>query len=222
MEYRIVRSRRKTIAVVIDRHGNVVAKAPLYVSDKAIDDFVQSKKDWIETHVNNVAQATNERIKCLEAPPEWLPLMGEKCPVVHTEPYGYGDGVFHLPENMELERLLPYLRKLYADIAKKTLPYRTKLIADRMHVKINEIKVNSAKTRWGSCSSNGNVNLSWKLIAAKSRVIDYVIVHELCHVEHMNHSPEFWAKVESILPDYKELREELSDVQKMLSTFGLD
>lgn len=222
MEYRLVRSRRKSIALTVDRSGNVVVRAPLDTPKSVIDDFVQSKTDWIDKYSAQAEDRVREKTELLSKPPLWLPLMGEECPVVNKQPYGYIDGCFRLPEDMALERMIPYLRKLYASIAKDTLPARTRLIAGRMNVNISDVKINSAKTRWGSCSSTGSTNLSWKLIAADLKLIDYVIVHELCHVGQMNHSPEFWAKVEAVIPDYKQCRERLKDVQKTLVRFGLD
>ena len=120
------------------------------------------------------------------------------------------------------QELLPYLRRLYSTIAKGTLIARTRLTADRMGIEIADVKVNSAKTRWGSCSAQKVINLSWKLIAADISLIDYVIVHELCHTRQMNHSEAFWENVRMVIPDYKERREALKDVQKVLSEFGLD
>lgn len=163
-----------------------------------------------------------ERSARLSKPPMELPLFGGMCPVDNVQPYGYTGGKFHLPEGVALEELLPYLRRLYSTIAKGTLIARTRLTADRMGIEIADVKVNSAKTRWGSCSAQKVINLSWKLIAADISLIDYVIVHELCHTRQMNHSEAFWENVRMVIPDYKERREALKDVQKVLSEFGLD
>lgn len=67
----------------------------------------------------------------------------------------------------------------------------------------NKIRITSATTRWGSCSSRKNLNFSYRLILTPAEMIDYVIVHELCHLRQMNHSHKFWAEVEAIMPDYK-------------------
>lgn len=217
-----MRTRRKTIALTVDSRGRTVVKAPLNAPKSVIDDFVTSKSDWIKRHSAKAEDLNSKRLQTLSSPPEYLPLMGGECKVVNTQPYGYYDGLFHLPENMALEKILPYVRKLYASIAKDTLAARTRLLADRMGVQISSVKINSAKTRWGSCSARANINLSYKLIAADIKLIDYVIVHELCHVNQMNHSPEFWAKVEAVIPDYKQRREQLKEVQEILAQFGLE
>ena len=79
------------------------------------------------------------------------------------------------------------------------------------------VKINGAKTRWGSCSSKKSINFSWRLIKADDDVIDYVVVHELSHITEMNHSPNFWAIVENILLDYRERKVKLKRLQKRLS-----
>ncbi len=72
-----------------------------------------------------------------------------------------------------------------------------------MGLKIQSLKLSSAKMKWGSCSRDGNIRLTWRLIMAPPEIIDYVIVHELAHIRHHNHSQDFWSLVESFLPDYK-------------------
>lgn len=222
MNYEIIRSKRKTLALTVDKNGRVIVRAPMKLSEKKIEEFVSSKSDWLEKHTSAAAKRSGERLERLSSVPSELPLFGEMCPVINTQPYGYSDGCFHLPENTPLEQLLPYLRRLYLSIAKDTLTARTRLLADRMGAKIAGVKINSAKTRWGSCSSAKTINLSWKLVTAELRLIDYVIVHELCHTEHMDHSPAFWAMVGAVLPDYPERRDALKSVQRMLSEYGLD
>ncbi len=222
LNYEIVRTARQTLALTIDRNGQVIVRAPLKLPEEKIDEFVRAKSDWIEKHSAGAARRSGERVLRLSSPPDALPFLGDMCPVKHDQPYGYADGCFNLPEDTPLEQLLPFLRRLYSGIAKDTLTARTNLLADRMGIKISAVKINSAKTRWGSCSAKKVINLSWKLIAADSRLIDYVIVHELCHTEQMNHSPAFWEKVAAVIPDYMERREALKDVQKVLSEYGLD
>jgi hypothetical protein len=79
------------------------------------------------------------------------------------------------------------------------------------------VKINSAKTRWGSCSNKKSLNFSWRLIMADDDVIDYVVVHELAHLREMNHSPRFWAVVEAVLPDYRERKLKLRALQAKLN-----
>lgn len=89
------------------------------------------------------------------------------------------------------------------------LPQRTWELAEQTGLTPAGVKVTGAKTRWGSCSGKNRICLSWRLMERPREVIDYVIIHELCHTEHHDHSKGFWALVESFLPNYRALRREL-------------
>ena len=81
-----------------------------------------------------------------------------------------------------------------------------------MGLKPSAVKVNSAKTRWGSCSSRGSVNYTWYVVMADREAVDYIIIHELCHMRHMNHSAAFWAEVRKWCPEYERMKDELKEV----------
>jgi predicted metal-dependent hydrolase len=87
--------------------------------------------------------------------------------------------------------------------AKKYIPERAQLLAEKFSKQVNKIKITSAKNRWGSCTSKKNINFSYRLIQAEKQAIDYVIIHELAHLKYMNHSKHFWKHVEEMMPDYK-------------------
>lgn len=221
MEYTLIRSSRKTLALNIDRDGRLIVRAPYRLSVEKIEQFIAEKADWIEKHIAAANLRTEQKNERLNVPPKELPLFGRLCPVVNEKPYGYTDGVFYLPEGMTLESLVPYLHKLYTRIAKETLIPRVQTLSEQTGLMITAVKINSAKTRWGSCSAAKSVNLSHRLIAADPRLIDYVIIHELCHTVHMDHSHDFYRLVENILPDYKEREKGLKEVSRMLTEYGL-
>ena len=106
-------------------------------------------------------------------------------------------------ENHIQQRSMEEIREL-ADEAVKKVPERVRYYAPIVGVTYGRITIRNQKTRWGSCSSKGNLNFNCLLILAPPEVLDYVVVHELCHRKHMNHSKEFWAEVEKVLPNYKE------------------
>ena len=97
--------------------------------------------------------------------------------------------------------------------AKKIFPERTAYFAKRMGVTYNRITIREQKTRWGSCSAKGNVNFNYQLYYLPDELLDYVVVHELAHRRHMNHSAAFWKEVEKYFPDYIECREELKKIR---------
>ena len=159
ISYKLIRSDRRSIGIQITQEG-VVVRAPKRMSDAEIDRFVQSKRDWIETHLAKVPTA---------------------------QPKFSGE---------EIHRL--------ADEALKRIPERVRHFAPLVGVTYGGITIRSQHTRWGSCSSKGNLNFNCLLMLTPDHVIDYVVVHELCHRLEMNHSARFWAQVERVLPDYRE------------------
>ena len=90
-----------------------------------------------------------------------------------------------------------------ADQALRVIPGRVARFAPVVGVKYGRITIRNQRTRWGSCSAKGNLNFNCLLMLAPPEVLDYVIVHELCHRKEMNHSPRFWAEVAKVIPDYK-------------------
>jgi len=106
---------------------------------------------------------------------------------------------------------------IYRTLAKKVLSTMVEDLGKHMGLKPKAVKINGARTRWGSCSSAGNLNFSWYLVMAEETTIRYVVVHELAHLIEMNHSSHFWKIVEQVLPNYKVEREKLKKLQKKLS-----
>ena len=101
--------------------------------------------------------------------------------------------------------------KELADRALKYIPGRVKYYAGVIGVSYGGITIRNQKTRWGSCSSKGNLNFNWKLALMPDEILDYVVVHELAHRMEMNHSDKFWKIVENVLPDYRERRKWLKE-----------
>lgn len=99
------------------------------------------------------------------------------------------------------------VKNWYEDRAKQILPARVEQYRRQLGETIGTVRIKNVKSRWGSCSSKRNLNFNWRLVMAPPEVLDYVVVHELCHLRQMNHSAAFWSLVEEILPDYKRRRD---------------
>lgn len=108
-----------------------------------------------------------------------------------------------------------------AEEALKVIPERVEYFAKVIGVTYGKITVRNQKTRWGSCSSKGNLNFNCLLMLAPPEVLDYVVVHELCHRKQMNHSKAFWLEVEKVLPNYKEARKWLKEEGSQMITLFL-
>ena len=109
------------------------------------------------------------------------------------------------------QKQIQALEKRYRDAAKEYIPKRAAYYHQFTGGHYKKITIRDQKTRWGSCSGTGNLSFNFRLMLAPPRVLDYVVVHELCHLTHMNHSKDFWNMVERILPDYKEQRKWLKE-----------
>ena len=118
-------------------------------------------------------------------------------------------------ENEELSKIDYFTAEEISKLADKALNYipgRVKYYADIIGVTYGKITIRNQKTRWGSCSSKGNLNFNYRLFYLPEELLDYVVVHELAHRRHMNHSKEFWQEVERYFPDYKICRKKLKEV----------
>lgn len=102
----------------------------------------------------------------------------------------------------------------YKKQAKGYLQQKCRFFAERMGLRCGEVKINGAKTRWGSCNRKGDINFTYRLLLAPEELIDYVVVHELAHLKEMNHSAGFWAVVEQTMPDYKSRRKRLREFER--------
>ena len=165
MDFKIVKSRRKTCTIQVKPNGDVLVKAPLYMPKSEIIKFVDSKRNWIEVSREKLAKLQSER-----------------------------EGL----EPINVEEM-----KALAERALIIIPQKVKYYSAIIGVTYGKITVRNQKTRWGSCTRDGNLNFNCLLMLTPEEVIDYVIVHELCHRKHMDHSAKFWAEVEKVLPEYK-------------------
>lgn len=201
----IIRSQRRTLAIQIKDDGSLIVRAPNRTSKTAILEFVEQHAAWIQ---RKQAEARSE---AAARPKQFLPgetfwFLGKSYPLEMVKQQRQPlilDGSFKLSEAASARAELVFER-WYREQAKTILQERVDLFANQYGFQYLGIKINSARTRWGSCSAKGSLNFSWRLILAPLEQVDYVIVHELVHTIHHNHSKRFWNKVATILPDYKE------------------
>jgi len=170
MEYELIRSARRTMALEVTRDGRVVLRAPKYAPQAQIDAFFAAHRKWLDAHL--AKQQT------------WL--------AAHPEP------------DAAMEQALRRQARII-------LPKKVAYYAGRMQLYPTGITVTGARTRFGSCSAKGRLSFSWRLMAYPEEAIDYVVVHELAHLAHLNHGPEFYRLVASVLPDHEARRKLLRE-----------
>ena len=175
-------SDRRSYGISIEATGEVMLHLPLSGSVRDAARMAEEKRGWIIEKVLMQRQRMEEAQK--------KEAQRDKC---------------YTPEQRSA------LEKRYREAAKEYFPKRAAYYAYLLGVSYDRIRIAGQKTRWGSCSSNKTLSFNWKLMLAPPGVLDYVVVHELCHLKHMDHSREFWAAVESVMPDYRERRRWLKE-----------
>jgi predicted metal-dependent hydrolase len=203
----IIRSARKTLALIVKPDGSLIVRAPLRISEKVIREFVEKNRRWIETKQAK-ALATLPSPPRQYVPGERFLYLGVPYPLVIVKEQKKNlllDEQFKLAESAQSQAALAF-EDWYRDRARQILNERVSFYAHQHDLQYQGIRITSARTRWGSCSASGALNFSWRLILAPLEVVDYVVIHELVHTVFHNHSRQFWRKVEMIMPNYKEHR----------------
>lgn len=209
---KIIRSRRKTIALEVTDMATLIVKAPYFVSEKAIKDVINRHSKWIEKKITYAKQLQRVEKKQFVSGESFFYLGGEYTLFVvkeQKESLKFDNGFFLKEESKPFAEEI--FRKWYKKRAREFINQRVLMYANLAGIKFNKIRITSAKKRWGSCSRENNLSFSYRLIMAPLPVVDYVVVHELCHIVEHNHSKAFWGKVKVILPEYKEAREWLKE-----------
>jgi len=217
------RSDRRSISIVVGTDGKVIVHAPRKMSLGVIELFVLLKKEWIETSRTKMMAGT-PTVDEKDILKDGLTLLGEPVRVVIADGksvrYDSINRVMKIPR-LTIPQITLTLEKFYKSQARSYLSRRLNELASQTGYRVEKFRLSSARTRWGSCSAKGTISLNWRLILAPKSVVDYVIIHELSHLDHMNHSPAFWNRVRSHLPGYQGYRDWLKKNGKTLTLEGI-
>ncbi len=185
MNYKVNRTNRKSISIKIVDENNILISAPKSVSNDKIKEFVLSKQDWILKHVSRLADYKNNYSSVLSH--QKYCIFGSVCDY---------SGNF---------------KTYYQNLAKNYLTSRLIELANYYNFTFNKLTFKNLISKWGSCDNNKNIVLNCKLVFLDKRVIDYVLVHELCHTVHLNHKRNFHNILSSKFPDEKEIKKLLKE-----------
>ena len=202
----IIHSRRRSIAIIIQNDGKLVVRAPLRFSISRIQEFVLSKSDWI---LSQQAKAASRRAPAHAfIKGEDFLFLGKTFPLEIVDNSSKSltlDSCFRL-RKLDQSQAGAIFVKWYQEQARQIFTSRVKFFAQKYAFTYSKIRLSSARTRWGSCSSKGTLSFTWRLVMAPLEIIDYVVIHEMVHLEIQNHSSSFWKKVHEYMPDYKKRR----------------
>lgn len=208
---RIIRTNRRKTASISVIQGQVQVNVPRTVPQAWVEKFIAKRRSWIQ---NKLHQQTLSKKNYVNG--ESFTLLGKNYslrlnpgPEMQEMVCTLGDELIvqedlNLPPTQRTQMIQIRLACWYKNIAERQLPAQTRAYARKMRVEPKSILVKHYKTRWGSCSRKNDIRYNWKIIIAPQPIVDYVIVHELCHILEHNHSRDFWQCVERFMPDFKE------------------
>jgi predicted metal-dependent hydrolase len=220
MDYRLIRSKRRSIGLQVTTDALLVVRAPNSLNLRKVEEIVHQKASWIKKKQQEMLsfKVLSPSKKFIAGEKFWF--LGEQYELQLVSGIKgrvrFQNEKFVMNSNVQPRARVEF-ENWYKWEAKKYLKSRVAFLAKKFGYKYNQVRITSAKTRWGSCSSKKNLNFSWRLIMVKPEIIDYVIIHELAHLKQMNHSKKFWNLVEKMMPEYKEHRMWLREKGKMYS-----
>lgn len=231
IKFNIKRGRRKkTVALQIQPNSTVVVLSPYFLDKDKIMEIVRKRARWIIQKQEKIKKLNAEMPKKEFVSGESFPYLGReyrlkviKSKLERSDACKLMGGRFRVEINNKFSDrgaskiVKENLFEWYIEHAKEKINERVQRYSKLIGIIPQKIIIRNQEKRWGSCSHSGVLRFNWKAIMAPLSVLDYVIVHELCHRIHQNHSPDFWQKVGSVIPDYKKKREWLKENSLLLT-----
>lgn len=202
--HNVVRSRRRTIALVVGSDATLTVRAPLHTPMEYIEELVRRKLQWIKSKITEVEGRPPSSRKRFESGESFL-YLGDpyRLHIVNNadDPLTFKKEFVLAREHRDKAREL--LVNWYKQEARRKISERVEWHARRFGLTVGPVRITDAQKRWGSCGRNNSLNFSWRLIMAPLRVVDYVVIHELAHTVERSHSRDFWRKVALMCPTYR-------------------
>ena len=212
-KYKLIRNQRKTIGIYI-KQGAVEVRAPYLTPLSQIEAFVEKHREWIDKHM---AQDQDKSPLDYGA---FIPVLGNKYEIRATSKQMsfFEDSVCYVPQGLSEEEIKASCIVLYRELAKRLITQSVEYYSKQMSLYPSAVKINGARTRWGSCSSKKSLNFSWRLMMTDMGCLNYVVIHELAHLQEMNHGPKFWRIVAQTMPNYRDAERRLKTYAKQKIT----
>ncbi|SMB92028.1 hypothetical protein SAMN00017405_1887 [Desulfonispora thiosulfatigenes DSM 11270] len=215
IEFTVIYRKRKTIEINISPPDIITVISPMYIDEEKLLNAVKSKAKWIVKKLSELKEITHLKIDKEYVNGELFLFLGRDYPlyitidekIKRTEITLYQERIHLTSSTNEKDQLRDTMQKWYKEKALEKITERINHYQEYIEVRPNLVRIKDQKKRWGSCSSKRNLNFNLRCIMAPLEVLDYIIVHEMCHLVHFNHSKEFWILVKSIIPDYENHRQ---------------
>jgi predicted metal-dependent hydrolase len=219
LPFEVIRSRRKTADIIIERDGRLTVRAPETATDEDIDAIVHAKRRWIYTNLAEWRHLNATRVLREYKPGEGFLYLGRSYRLSlvgdQEQPLLLKNGRFHLRRDLvdqgDIEAARAAFRTYYTQRGQTKIPPRVAYWAPKVGVEPSAIEVRELGNHWASCSPKAQLNFHWKTMMTPISIIDYIIVHELCHLHHPNHTTNFWTEVDKTMPNYQRRKEWLRE-----------
>lgn len=206
----------------------MVVKAPFWVPDVFIQNFIKEKEDWIVRQLQKITAAKPSSKKFIEGEPHLflgrelpLKIVTQKNPtraMIEDRDTHFLASVYHgYDQDRQTNEIKNALLRFYLEQGIAIITEKANYFSELLGVRYSEIKLKEVSSIWGSCSASNNLSFNRKLIMAPHYIIDYVVIHEVCHMRERNHSSRFWALVCRLDPEYRHHRRWLRDNQHLLN-----
>lgn len=213
--YEVLRSQRTTADIVIERDGRVLVRAPESVPDERIEDLIEAKRYWIYKNLAEWRDLNATRVLREYRNGEGFLYLGRSYRLLlvadQDEPLLLKNGRFCLLRDLvdqgEIAAAKAAFRDYYIARGIERIRQRVDYYAPKVGVAPRDVAVRELGNRWASCSPNGKLAFHWKCMMAPQTIIDYIVVHELCHFHHLDHTDAFWNEVDKVMPAYGERKE---------------
>lgn len=218
--YQLERRPRKSVGMLINNTGLIV-RAPRHVSQTRIEQLLQTKAEWIRSKLRLREETAAAPMHLGDGAALWL--LGSEIRLsvradARSRAVEFDNGILHvaLPTPEDEPAVARKVLQWYRKQALADFGRRLEIFSAKLGVAVPKLLLSNARTRWGSCNSKAEVRLNWRLLQAPPSIINYVVCHELAHLKQMNHSPRFWALVESLCPDYQNAQKALKALSAKL------
>lgn len=227
VDYELIKSNRKSIEIRLKSNGQVIIKGPKHMLKDQCEKILEQKWDWILENLQKFNERQSQENHRQYKDKEVFNILGEKVTIkllrqsLNTSKLKKlsGEWIFSIPEDWDKEKIIEVLISHFKTSLKQYLETRIRYYEPMFSKKVKSLTIRNQSTKWGSCSSKQGLNFNYRLIFAPLEIIDYLVVHEMSHLEHMNHSKSYWKKVCSVMSDYEKKDQWLKNNGHKLSVY---
>ncbi|MFZ3590578.1 M48 family metallopeptidase [Bacillus sp. DJP31] len=212
ISFTIIYKKRKTVGISIDLYGNIEVQAPKGTPDERVLQLIEEKWDWIQRNKKEMKDRVLGQQQKVYGQGESFLYLGKEYPIhisqditINQDHVMFEGNKLHIYLNeLDDEKIKQALKRFYYQECKALVEKRIRSYQSNFKTKPRSIRISDNNRTWGTCDSQLQLTFNWKLAMAPQQVIDYVVVHEMCHMVHLNHDRSFWRLLGKLMPDYKE------------------